>query len=386
MSTDRPLRRQSVPLLAAAFSVFIAMYIPQPILPLLAAEFDVGASGAGLLLSALVAGIALASPVVAPLSDRLGRKPVLVAATGGIGLASLACAIAPDLPSLVALRFAQGALVPGVLAVAVAYISEEFSKRTAGMLVGAYIGATVAGGLSSRIVSGFLSELLSWRWSFAAAGILCLAAALLVISSLPLSKRFHAAPGFGKAYGKLLEHLGDRRLLTVYAAGFCMFFAFLGLFTYLPFRLAQPPFSLGPGVIGLVYLVYAPGVVASPLAGWLGMRIPRWLLLAAALALTAGSNVLTLTANAGLLLTALLMLCFTNFIAQSAATQLVSQSSGSGRAGANSMYLFAYYLGGSIGGVLPGILWQQSGWAGVVAATATLLLVAATVVTLFGRD
>jgi YNFM family putative membrane transporter len=72
MSTEQGERPHALPLLAAAIAVFIAMYIPQPILPLLAAEFAVEPSRAGLLLSALVAGIALASPVVAPISDRWG--------------------------------------------------------------------------------------------------------------------------------------------------------------------------------------------------------------------------------------------------------------------------------------------------------------------------
>jgi YNFM family putative membrane transporter len=180
----------------------------------------------------------------------------------------------------------------------------------------------------------------------------------------------------------LLTHLGDRTLLAVYAAGFCMFFSFLGLFTYLPFRLVQPPFEFGPGLIGIVYLVYAPGIVASPLAGRLGNLISRRLLLVAALGLTALANVLTLTSLPLVLLVALLFLSFNNFLAQSTATSLVARGAASGRAGANSMYLFAYYLGGSLGGLIPGLLWQGLGWNGVVAATSGALVVATLVVAL----
>jgi YNFM family putative membrane transporter len=386
MSTDDAGRRgRSLPLLAAALAVFVAMYVPQPILPLLAAEFAVDPSTAGLLLSALVGGIALASPVVAPLSDRLGRKPVLGVAVAGIGLASLACAAAPGLPILVALRFIQGALIPGVLAVAVAYISEEFPTRRVPAVIGAYVGATVTGGLLSRIAGGYLSELLSWRWAFGAAGLACLLAAALVATALPASREFRAAPGIRRAYADLRVHFGDPRLVAVYVAGFCLFFAFLGLFTYLPFRLAEPPFALGPGVIGLVYLVYAPGIVASPLAGWLGSLMSRRLLLAGALLLTALANLLTLPERPLLLLLSLLMVCFTNFVAQSAATSLVAQGSASGRAAANSMYLFAYYLGGSLGGVLPGLLWQRLGWPGVVAATTSALVIASLALGAIGR-
>lgn len=363
----------------AAFAAFIAMYLPQPVLPLLARDFGVSPSSAGLLISALVLSVAFMSLVVAPLSDRVGRKPVLVGCSLLLAGPSLACALAADFGHLVAMRFLQGALVPGVLVTSVAYLSEEFASSRVPVLIGGYISATVVGGMTSRLLSGAVSDFLSWRWAFGVSSLFSLSVGLVLLVFLPTSTHFHAAKNLGGAYRGMAAHLRDTRLVGGYLVGSLLFFAFLGLFTYLPFHLAGPPYNFSPLWIGLVFLVYGAGAVSSPLAGRLARRLQFWQVLVVALLVTLFANLLTLAPSTGVLIGALLLLCFANFVVQSTATAFVAATAEHDRAGANALYLFFYYVGGSLGGFLPGLLWPLYGWAGVLALTVTSLALAVVV-------
>lgn len=367
---------RAAPLLyGAVFATFVAMYLPQPILPQLAEAFGTRASEAGLLMSALVLGIAAGSLLLPPLSDRLGRRPVLVGCCAGVGAATLAAAAAPSFGLLLVLRAVQGALVPGVLAVAVADLSERAAPERLAPLLGGHIAATVAGGLASRAVGGAATQWLHWRWGFVAAGVLCLLVAVLVWALLPAAAGFRPRAHLREAYAGLGTHLRDPSLLLAYGLGACLFFSFLGIFTYLPFRLALPPFSYPPALTGVVYVVYVAGIVSSPLAGGWARRLGAERLLALAVPATLVAAVATLTDRPLALLAALLALCFANFTVQSGATSLVASRAERDRAGANALYLFAYYVGGTAGGFLPGLAWQAAGWPGVVAVCAGALVI-----------
>lgn len=352
------------------------MYLPQPILPRLAAEFGLGPSQAGLLISALVMSIALMSLVVAPLSDRLGRRPLLVGCTALLALPTLGCALSRSFPLLLALRFAQGLLVPGVLSAAVAYLSEEFEARRVPLLIGGYIAATVTGGMLSRLLSGAVSEYASWRWAFALSGLLSLGVGTLLWRRLPGSSRFRPSANLGAAYRDMARHLRDGTLLLGGAVGFLLFFSFLGLYTYLPFHVAGPPYHFSPFATGLLYLSYGAGALASPLAGLLAQRTSRTRVLQLGLLGTLLASLATALPSTVGLVAALAALCFATFTVQSSATALIAGHARSGRAGANALYLFAYYLGGTLGGVLPGLAWARGAWPAVLALTGSSLLLA----------
>src|SRR5512138_3944916 len=123
------MTRERLALYAGTVVAYADMYLTQSILPVLAARFGVGAARAGLTVSAVVLSIAVASSFYGPLSDALGRRRVMAGATGLLAVATLACAFAPTLGALVALRAVQGVLVPGMTAVSVAYAGDRFRER-----------------------------------------------------------------------------------------------------------------------------------------------------------------------------------------------------------------------------------------------------------------
>jgi YNFM family putative membrane transporter len=166
-------------------AVYADMYVTQPVLPLLSRDFGVAPAKAGLTVSAVVLAIALASAAHGALSDALGRKRVMVGATALLAVPTLLCAFAGSFGALVALRALQGLLIPGMTAVAVAYVGDEFEPRDIAPVVSGYIAASVAGGLAGRVVSGAVAAHFGWRAAFVLFAATTLAAAVLMAAALP---------------------------------------------------------------------------------------------------------------------------------------------------------------------------------------------------------
>jgi YNFM family putative membrane transporter len=376
MKLERRSGAWAVPALyLAATVVFSDMYLTQPILPLLAAEFGVAPATAGLSVSVVVLLIALASTACGPLSDSLGGKRVMVASCALLALPTLLCAFAPSFELLLLCRALQGLCIPGLTAVAVAYLSQLVGPAGLGRAVGGWIAANVAGGLTGRVASGVISDLLGWRAAFVIFACLTLLAAMSMALSLP---RDQPATGGGwlRAYRAMFRHLGDRRLRGAFLVGGALFFGFIGVFTYLPFYLTAPPFSLSPGLVAFAYVSYLAGVITSPLAGHLSTRYPRRLLIATGLLIAILGIALTLVPNTPLVVLSLFVLCAGMFTAQAVAPALVNQLAREAKGGAGALYLVSYYVGGTLGGVVPGLAWQSLGWPGVVALCIAALAVA----------
>ena len=354
-------------------AVYADMYVTQPVLPLLSREFGVAPAKAGLSVSAVVLAIALASAAHGALSDALGRKRVMVGSTALLAVPTLLCAFGGSFGALVAWRAAQGLLIPGMTAVAVAYVGDEFEPREIGAVVGGYIAASVAGGLAGRVVGGAVAAHLGWRAAFVLFATTTLAAAVLMAAVLP-SRRAAAHAGWAGARGGMLAHLRDRRLAGAYLVGLTLFFGFIGVFTYLPYRLVAPPFGLSTGFVSSVYLVYVAGIAVSPIAGRLSARVSPERLMAAGLALSVARVGLTLLPSLAATVAGLLVLCTGMFTAQSIAPSYVNVNARAAKGGASALYLAFYYAGGTLGSSLPGLAWQRWAWPGVVAACVAALL------------
>lgn len=355
-------------LYVATMAVYADMYITQPILPVLSQEFAVAPATAGLSVSTVVLMIALASLTSGPLSDMLGRKPVMVWSCGLLAIPTLLCALAPSFSLLLLFRAGQGLFIPGLTAVAVAYMGDYFPPARLGTLVGGWIGATVAGGLLGRVLSGLITDLVGWRAAFVFFGLLTLLCALLMAATLPRDRTRVAPAGWGAAYRSMFAHLRDRRLVGVFLIGGTLFFGFLGTFTYLPYYLSAPPFSLSPAVVALMYLVYLAGVIISPIVGRISGRISRRTLLIIGPLVGMVGLLGTLVPNLLVIVLSLLVLCTGMFIAQAIAPAYANATATNAKGGAGALYLMSYYVGGSLGAVLPGIAWQLVGWPGVVGA------------------
>lgn len=380
------LDRRRIAVAIAGCISFINLYSPQAVLPLLADEFRASAREVSLTVSATTFAIALIAPFTGTAADVLGRKRVIVAAMFALTLPTALIAFASGLDGMVLWRFVQGLLLPPVFAVTVAYIGDELPAAEATAVTGIYLSAGSLGGFLGRFLTGVLAEWIGWRGAYLALAALTLIAAAGVLWLLPRERQFQRSPGLAASARQMLRHFRNPRLVATYAVGFGVLFTFIASFTYVNFHLAAPPYDLSPAELGTIFVVYLTGVVTTLLTGRAVQRFGRRALVIALVALWASGMLLTLLPSLSMIVLGLAIGAGSGFVCQAVATGFVAVTAREGRSSAVGLYVTCYYIGGSVGGVLPGYAYESHGWAGAVATVLAMLALIAGFVALFWRE
>jgi len=258
--------------LVAMMAISTDLYLPS--LPSIARDFGVDVAAAQLTLSAFMLGIAAGQVVVGPLSDRFGRRPVLVAATACYALASVACALAPGIDALVASRVVQalGACAGGVVGRAVV---RDVHGREGAARVLALIGSAMAiMPAIGPILGGFVEAWAGWRWNFAILASFGAALSVLVWAGLPETnaRRDPGATNPARMARNFSTILSSREFLSfaaVAAASYGGMFAFISGSSFV----FVDGLGTGPEVYGLYFALVVAGYFAgTQLAAWMTMR------------------------------------------------------------------------------------------------------------------
>lgn len=239
-------------LLSATAALSTDTYLPA--FPAMAQELAATESQVQATLAGSLLGLGLGQIITGPLSDALGRRrPVLVGVSLHI-VASLLCALAPNVTFLIVMRLVQGLAGTAGMIAATAVVRDLFIGRRAAVL---YSRMALIMGLTPVIaptLGGFMLAVTSWRGVFfalAAMGVLMLVlSALWLPETLPPERRHVLGPGAAmKAYGGLF---GDPVFLTTTAV---VGFGSATIFTYVaasPFVL-QDMYGLSAQSFGLVF-------------------------------------------------------------------------------------------------------------------------------------
>ncbi|MDT0308137.1 MFS transporter [Streptomyces sp. DSM 44917] len=372
--------RINLALFAIGMATFALLFSTQALLPDIAAEFAVGPDRASWTVSATTIGLAAAVLPLSALSERFGRRQTMtVSVAVAVGLAAV-IPFAPDLGTLVALRALQGAAIAGIPASAVAYLSEELAdaRATVGS-VGLFIAGNSVGGMTGRVLTGWVSEGFGWRAALAAVAALALAAAVVYRLLLPRARNFTPASLRPRLVLRTVrDHLARPLLLRLYAIGMLLMAAFSAVYTVIGFRLVAEPFGLSAGLAGSVFVIYLVGTVSSSATGPLLERLGRRGALYAATATATAGLLLSLADHLAAVLAGLVLITAGFFFGHAVASGSVSRTAAHGKAQASALYQVAYYLGSSLGGTLGASVFRHAGWNGLVLfATTALLLTAA---------
>jgi len=363
---------------------FLELYCTQPLLPLLTRLFHASKTGVGLTVSAATLGVALSAPFFGALTERLPRKRVIVASLLGISLPTLLAATSTSLAQLIFWRFLQGIMIPGVIAVVITYVGEEWPPDRVALIMSFYVSGTALGGFIGRVSSGILADWFSWRVSFLVLGTLALAGAGAVAAWLPHGRRrLTNQPKSGSlpSFPVQMRELFRRpRLVATFAVGFNVLFSLVGVFTWITFHLAAAPFLLSTAALSSLFFVYLIGLVVTPAAGFLITRVGLRAGVAGAICCSIAGVLLTLAPSLPVVILGLTMLSSGVFISQTATqSHLRVAAPPGGRVTAAGLYITCYYLGGTAAGVVPGAFWALGKWPACVAFIVSMQTVALTI-------
>jgi predicted MFS family arabinose efflux permease len=364
--------------LCGAFA-FLDLYCTQPLLPLLSHIFHATETRVGLTISASTLGVAISAVLLALFGERVNRKRIIIWAMAALAVTVALTASASGLRSLAVWRFVQGLLTPGIFIITIAYITEEWEPLQVPRVMSVYVAGTVFGGFVGRVAGGSLATLYGWRWMFLILGIAGAFGALITKRLLrePSPKPLPAAM-LANRFQPLFNNLRNPRLLVTFGIGFCMLFTLVSAFSYITFYLADAPFDLSTTALSWLFSVYLVGLVVTLAAGTVLARVGLRHGMLTAIALCVAGVALTLIHSLVAVGIGLSLASSGVFIAQTCANSFLRDAAPAGsRVSAAGMYICSYYIGGTVGGILPGLLWKAAGWPGCAAVIFCFLSVAA---------
>jgi MFS transporter, YNFM family, putative membrane transport protein len=362
--------RLQLSVFALVSAAFANIYITQPVLPVLQQEFATDLVTVSLTVSAVILGIAISNLPFGYLSDRWPIRPLIGAGALIVSAAGLVCAMTGHLSVLIGARFVQGLFIPSLTTCLAAYLAKSLPAERLNVVLGAYVSATVLGGLGGRLLGGWIHPPLHWRYAFVSAAALTLMATAVALRGMPGTSRKapaqHGTPGFAAL-------LLNWELFRFYLCAAGSMAIFSSIFNYLPFRLTAPPFGFSTQQTTLLYMVYVVGIFMGPVAGRISNRLGSGTtLIAGAAVLGAALAAVSLPSITAVVL-GLIGTCAGFFTIHAAAVGALNRKLYSGQGRANALYVLFYYTGGWLGITLSGLSYRNWGWQAVIYLGWTLL-------------
>lgn len=351
--------------LAALGPLSIDMYLPA--FPDMSRSFDASASLIQLSLTACMLGMALGQLIVGPLSDVRGRKRPLMVALLAYLLASLACAMAPTIEVLIALRFIQGAAGASGIVISRAIVRDLFDGPELTRFFAALSLVNGTAPILAPVIGGQMLRFGDWHFVFYLLAILStmmlLAVALRLPETLPLDRRVEGnLTTTLKTFGRLLTD----RVFIGYA--FAQAFVMGAMFAYIsgsPFVL-QNIYGASPQQFSFLFGLNGIGIIlAAQIAGRLAGRVDSERLMRISLTIVAGASILlflalTLTNQLIFVMIPLFFVVSSVGLISTLGFTLAMQNYGETAGSASALLGLLPMLVGSLVSPLVGIMGEQS--------------------------
>ncbi|NWG46897.1 MAG: MFS transporter [Alphaproteobacteria bacterium] len=358
-----------------AFLTVVDLFATQAILPLLTEHYGVSPAAMGTAVNAATLGMAISGILVAVFSRRIPRRAGILVSLACLSVPTALLAHAPDLATFFALRVVQGLFMAAAFTLTLAHLGERCAASASASAFAAYITGNVASNLVGRLLSAGAADEFGLAWTFYLFAALNLAGAGLVFATISRAPPVPGRQSLGATSLRALGvHLANPSLRITYAIGFLILFAFIGTFTYVNFVLVRPPINLGMMALGSAYLVFAPSILTTPLAGRLAQRLGPRLAMQGGLLVALAGLVLLLVPSLPAVLAGMVLVAIGTFFAQANATGFVGRAATADRGAASGLYLASYFLGGMTGSAVLGQLFDRFGWTACVAGIGAALL------------
>lgn len=350
-------------------------YYNQPLLGLMAKEFDVSESTISIIPMLTQVGYALGLLLIVPLGDMLKRKRLIMIDFVCVIISLLGIALAPNINWLFPFSLLVGftSVLPQIFVPMAAEFSEPEKQSSA---IGLVMSGLLLGILLSRVISGVVGDWLGWRAMYGIGMANMVVLAIFVYKMLP-----DVPPNFKGNYRELMRSLvyltkSQPVLRLASFRGAMAFAGFSAFWTLLVFHLEEAPFYAGPSIAGSFGIIGAVGALAAAWVGKLAKTISPYKIILYSLILMLLSWV-TFYFGGYSYLGLILGIIFLDLGLQS--MHIMNQSAffslnigASNRL--NTVYMFSYFMGGSIGTFVAAKAWVYYQWEGVVLTGAIFTL------------
>ncbi|MGB5707471.1 MAG: MFS transporter [Arenicellales bacterium] len=356
--------------LFTTFLTFCTLYTPQPILPQLVTEFGVPMSDAALLITVTLLPLGLAPIFYGYFLQAVPARSMLQIALVLLIVDQAALFFATEFWQLLTLRFIQGLLLPALFTSLMTYCATMSSPTALRRNMGLYVAATILGGFSSRVLSGYLASTLGWQWVFLLLGV-ALIIPLLLTNKIDADAEVNFSRLDRKAIGRVLA---VPNYTFAYLTLFAIFFVFLGILSLLPFRIKEIDPNASSFLISMVYFGYIIGIPTAIMSEGLVKRMnsEQKVLIAAVIA-----NIIALVTylapQLAILFIMMLFLAGAMFLIHATLSGYVNHIAKEHKGVVNGIYVSVYYLSGTLGSWLPVLLYRHLGWQAVIVFSISIL-------------
>lgn len=357
LAAERPMSTVRTMFVVGPLSVFgplsIDLYLPS--LPELAGDLGATDSQAQLTMSACMLGLGVGQLVAGSLSDRLGRRRPILVGVALFALLSLACALAPTIELLLAVRFLQGMAGAAGMVVSMATIRDMFAGAELSRYMSLQALVTAAAPILAPVLGGQLARVMDWRGIFgvlAGMGVALLAlAAIGLKETLPAEHRGAHRPKTTRR--RFVAVMKDRQFLLVTITTACTstgFFAYLSMSSFI----FQREYSLSAAGFSMLFAANSVAILlGSQLSGFIVRRVgPRRMYLAAVAIGLAAAGLLLAVAGAGVAVgtfaVTLSIMLFASGLSGPNATTIALHHHGARAGTASSLYGFVMFSVGPV--------------------------------------
>jgi YNFM family putative membrane transporter len=274
-----------------------------------------------------------------------------------------------------ALMGISAALIPASM---VTHIAKTSPKNKIGIYMGSLIASGTLGVIFGRVLMGLLTSIIGWQSSFRVVSfVLFFLSALTFISLVEKhDEKSKNHQKLTKLYANSIRLFFNPKILSLLLAGFSLYVGFLGMVTFLTYRLIAPPFNFSSGEVGWISFAGITALIA-PFAGNLSQKIgiykiifPGLLICLLSFQLMGWFQSITLT-TLGLLLLFLGVYAIQPVLFLLIGQNVPKESIGS----ASSLYILFCIGGGSLSSIFLGPVWRSYGWHGITTLCSISLLI-----------
>jgi len=207
----------------------ISLYMLVPMLPQLATVFGRDISVAQMTVSFYMVGLALSQLVMGPLSDRFGRRPVLIGCFTLVVVANIGCVFAQTLPQLIAGRFLQALGGAAGMVISRAIIRDIYDRSRVAGMISLVIAVMMIAQMLSPLAGGVLDAWFGWRAIFIVLAVVTTLFVVALLAALPETRRFEA-PSADSGFLRDVRALSASRAFMGYVL--CQMLASSIIFTF----------------------------------------------------------------------------------------------------------------------------------------------------------